>query len=41
MVLENKNYAVSKSFDSTQMLDLQEIVTILRKFKVILEETLL
>jgi hypothetical protein len=41
MVLENKNYAVSKSFDSTQMTELQEIVTILRKFKVILIETLI
>jgi hypothetical protein len=41
MVLENQNYAVSKSFDSTQSIDLQEIVAILRKFKVILEEKLI
>lgn len=41
MVLENQNYAVSKSFDSTQSTDLEEIVSILRKFKVILEEILL
>jgi hypothetical protein len=41
MVLENQNYAVSKSYDSTQLTDLEDIVAILRKFKVILEEKLI
>ncbi len=41
MVLENQNYAVSKSYDSTQITDLEEIVAILRKFKIILEEKLI
>ena len=41
MVLEDRKYAVSKLYDSTQLSDLKEIVSILRKFKIIIEEKLL
>jgi len=41
MVLENKNYAISKSFDCTQQDDLFSIISILRKFKIIIKTQLL
>jgi hypothetical protein len=41
MVLENKTYCISKSYDSTEADDLLQIVSILRKFKEILETKLL
>ena len=40
-ILENKEYCVSKSFDSTEKDDLLQIIAILRKFKWILETRLL
>jgi hypothetical protein len=41
VVMEGKKYAVSRTFDATQKEDLLKIIAILRKFKVILETTLL
>jgi hypothetical protein len=41
VILENKEYCVSKSFDSTEKDDLLQIIAILRKFKWILETRLL
>ena len=41
IVMEEKKYCVSKSFDSTDKEDLLKIIAILRKFKEILENKLL
>jgi hypothetical protein len=41
VVMEGKKYAVSRTFDATQKEDLLKIIAVLRKFKVILETTLL
>lgn len=41
VVMEGKKYAVSYTFDATKKEDLLKIIAILRKFKVILEMTLL
>lgn len=41
VTMENKEYCVSKSYDSTQEDDLMQIIAILRHFKVILETVLL
>ncbi|TAF67380.1 MAG: hypothetical protein EAZ55_03425 [Cytophagales bacterium] len=41
VVMEGKQYGVSRVFDATQKEDLLKIIAILRKFKVILETTLL
>lgn len=41
MILENKTYCISKSYDSTEADDLLKIVAILRQFKIILETKLL
>lgn len=41
VILENKEYCVSKSFDSTEKDELLQIIAILRKFKWILETRLL
>ena len=41
VVMEDKTYCVSKSFDCTEREDLLKIVAILRKFKDILETRLL
>ncbi len=41
VVMESKKYAISYTFDSTKKEDLLQIIAILRKFKVILETTLL
>jgi hypothetical protein len=40
-VMEGKKYAVSTYYDATNREDLLRIIAILRKFKVILETTLL
>jgi hypothetical protein len=39
--MEGKKYGVSYTFDATKKEDLLKIIAILRKFKVILETTLL
>jgi len=41
VVMEGKKYAISRAFDATQKTDLLLIIAVLRKFKVILETTLL
>jgi hypothetical protein len=41
MVMEEKNYCISKSYDCTDKEDLMQIIAILRKFKEILETRLL
>ncbi len=41
VVMEGKQYAVSYTFDATKKEDLLKIIAVLRKFKVILETTLL
>jgi hypothetical protein len=41
MVLEEKNYCISESYDCTKQDDLLQIIAILRKFKEILETRLL
>jgi hypothetical protein len=41
VVMEGKKYGVSRTFDATQKEDLLKIIAILRKFKIILETTLL
>jgi hypothetical protein len=41
VVMEGKKYAISRTFDATQKTDLLLIIAVLRKFKVILETTLL
>jgi hypothetical protein len=41
VVMEGKKYAISTLYDATQKEDLLQIIAILRKFKVILETTLL
>ena len=41
VVMEGKNYCVSKGYDSTDKEDLLEIIAILRKFRVILETVLM
>lgn len=41
MTMENKNFAISKSFDCTQQDDLYCIISILRKFKHIIQTQLL
>ncbi len=41
VVMEGKNYCVSKAYDSTDKEDLLEIIAILRKFRVILETVLM
>jgi hypothetical protein len=41
VVMQDKKYGVSRVFDATQREDLLKIIAVLRKFKVILETTLL
>jgi len=41
IIMQDKNYCVSKGFDSTDHEDLLQIIAILRKFRVILETELL
>ncbi len=41
VVMDTKKYGISRTFDTTQKDDLLRIIAILRKFKVILETTLL
>jgi hypothetical protein len=41
MVLENKNYAISKAYDCTEKDDLYKIIAVLRKFRTIIKTTLL
>ncbi|TAF67377.1 MAG: hypothetical protein EAZ55_03410 [Cytophagales bacterium] len=41
MIMEHRTYCISKSYDCTEKEDLLKIIAILRKFKVILETTLL
>ncbi len=41
IILEKKNYSISKSYDCTDKQDLLQIIAILRKFKEILETKLL
>jgi len=41
MVMENKNFSISKAFDCTEKDNLYKIISILRKFKTIIKTTLL
>jgi hypothetical protein len=41
LILENRTYCVSRSYDCTDQEDLLQIIAILRKFKAILETRLL
>lgn len=41
VIMEGKNYCISKSFDSVDKVDLLNIIAILRKFKFILETRLI
>ena len=41
VTMEGKNYCVSNPYDCTDEVDLNQIIAILRKFKVILETTLI
>ncbi len=41
LIMENKTYCISKSYDCTDKVDLLQIIAILRKFKEILETRLL
>jgi len=41
LVLENKNFAVSNSYNCTEKQDLYKIISVLRKFKTIIKDSLL
>jgi len=41
MVMENKNFSISKAYDCTEKEDLYKIISVLRKFKTIIKTTLL
>ncbi len=41
VILEDKSYCISKSYDCTEQDDLLQIIAVLRKFKQILEKLLL
>jgi hypothetical protein len=41
VTMENKTYCVSKNYDCTEERDLKQIISILRKFRDILENRLL